>query len=190
MTIIPDYTNLPQTVQEARNLKSKYYYTGIPCLKGHLCIRRTADRSCKECGRLKTKDYSNNNREKVRLTAKNYRKRNLEKDAAKSRRWQKNNLQKVYKKNSEWAKRNRDKTRAWYNFRKCKHQTISHLFKKEINLIYKQCKEKCLETNQKYEVDHIVPLKGKNVSGLHVPWNLQIITKEENLLKRNHFSEL
>lgn len=60
----------------------------------------------------------------------------------------------------------------------------------EIRRIYEECKKISLETGVLHHVDHIIPLCGKIVSGLHVPWNLQIIPACENLKKNNRFVEV
>lgn len=58
-----------------------------------------------------------------------------------------------------------------------------------IKAIYRKCAEITKATGIDHEVDHIVPLRGKNVCGLHIHQNLQILTREENARKSNKLLE-
>ena len=42
-----------------------------------------------------------------------------------------------------------------------------------------------VQTGIKHHVDHIHPLMGSNFNGLHVPWNLRVITAFDNISKKN-----
>jgi len=86
-------------------------------------------------------------------------------------------------------KRWRNKNKHYYaadraHRRMLSRTTLSVLHKREIEEIYLLCSKM-----PGYQVDHIVPVKGKNVSGLHVPWNLQIILQTENRSKSNKVIE-
>ena len=95
---------------------------------------------------------------------------------------------------SSFQKRNPEKNcekTARYNANK-KNRIPSWLSKDDlskIRSIYKMCRLISQKTGIRHEVDHVIPINGKDVSGLHVPWNLQIITKEDNIKKSNKIVE-
>lgn len=63
-----------------------------------------------------------------------------------------------------------------------KRATIPCSDAKQIKKIYTDCPDDAV-------VDHIIPINGKIVSGLNVPWNLQYLTNSENAYKTNRFDD-
>lgn len=55
----------------------------------------------------------------------------------------------------------------------------------EIDALYAEARRLTKETGVRHEVDHVYPIQGKNSCGLHVPWNLQIVTGSHNRKKGN-----
>jgi len=64
-------------------------------------------------------------------------------------------------------------------------QWLSELQKDQISLFQEAADKMKLDTGINFHVDHIIPIQGKYVSGLHVPWNLQVITAQDNHRKGN-----
>jgi hypothetical protein len=62
---------------------------------------------------------------------------------------------------------------------------LSDQHKQEIEDAYWLAQDLRATSGETYHVDHIIPLQGKDVCGLHVPWNLQILPADLNLQKGN-----
>jgi 5-methylcytosine-specific restriction endonuclease McrA len=63
------------------------------------------------------------------------------------------------------------------------------LVQAQIAQFYDQARAITTETGDQYSVDHIIPLIHPDVCGLHVPWNMQIMTARENSSKGNRWSD-
>lgn len=106
------------------------------------------------------------------------------------KKYQEENKDKISEYKKQYREENKDKTRAATARRKAKKLqatpcwlTTEHL--KSIERFYTISKEMELSSGVKYHVDHIIPLQGETVCGLHVSWNLQTLEVSENLSKNN-----
>ena len=190
-----DYSQYPTTRAEAKAAGAKYYFTGEPCKYGHIALRK-AKGSCLEClknewqeGNEKRADYfrSYNQSEAGKKSKKAYYAKN--KDAVIARAQARTDEDKRRYKNTHKVN-NPELYKEFVNarrrrFRQATPKWLSTEQKMEIRLKYRLAIELSRQTGVRYAVDHIVPLLGESVCGLHVPWNLTVITQEENLKKYN-----
>jgi 5-methylcytosine-specific restriction endonuclease McrA len=181
----------PKTRKEAVLAGAKFYFTGEPCVRGHVALRKTKG-SCLEC--VKEDWAVDNERRKGKPKS--------EAAIAAGRRYYEKNREAVIARASarpaeekrrnraEYKDRNIDVVRADTSVRKRRHReaTPKWLTKTErlqMRDLYVQARKMTELTRERYVVDHIVPLRGEEVCGLHVPWNLRVITQDENLKKSN-----
>jgi hypothetical protein len=121
-----------------------------------------------------------------------HRVKNSAKHSAYMQQWRKNNQTHM----QSYGKKYRAENRAFVNFL-CQKRKIALVNRTPVWLseddlwvikeAYALAEERTRLFGFPWHVDHIVPLRGKSVSGLHVPYNLQVIPAVENMQKTNRY---
>ncbi len=194
--------------REAKALGLPKYSTGKPCKKGHLSERYTKTSHCVECATKESAVWRKENPESYHKSWRKWLESNRELHGTRVRRWQDGNKEKVAADRKKWELANPDKVREkvkrWRQkypekytamavasvARRAKRvpKWLTSEDKWLMTQFYDVAKLRTKATGVTWEVDHVTPLRGKLVSGLHVPANLQVILKSENRAKRNFVS--
>ena len=133
---------------------------------------------CKSCHRAKLKQNYLLKREKRLVKMKEYYHSNSsklnEKSKIRGKEWRSNNKDKNCFKAAKYRTKKLKATPSWADFDKIQMYYGVAAFLNWLNCGF-----------IKYHVDHIVPLQGKMVCGLHVHDNLQVLLAQNNLKKHN-----
>lgn len=145
---------------------------------------------CKKCNNKDHKIWTINNKEKSRIIKDRWSKNNPEKHKESGKKYRNNNINKIKTINRNYHDSNPGLKNSWTRKRQAlKIQAtprwLSSNDHKLMNNFYVEAARLTKETGIPHHVDHIFPLQGENICGFHVPWNLQILTAEENIKKGN-----
>lgn len=159
--------------KDAFAIGEKRYFTGLPCKYGHVTERQTSNGRCVAC----TSEYVQANILAIRANMHRHEQKDVAKKNARIQAWAKANPH----------KRSAIETRR----RVAKMQRTPTWLTADEHWMVEQAYElAALRTRMfgfSWHVDHIVPLQGKLVSGLHTPYNLQVIPGRDNLRKNNRY---
>ncbi len=134
---------------------------------------------CKVCVAAYMRTHYENNKDAIVAKANAWVAANRQRHNTKCNLWAKNNPAKV---NARTARRYASKTQATPEW------VLGNAdFQWMIGEAYALTKLRQRLLGGAWEVDHIVPLRGKKVSGLHTPWNLRVVQAHENRRKSNKF---
>lgn len=152
--------------------KAKTFSQGGPCPRCGNTHDRWKDGSCAPCRRERARDkYA-----KMKLSPDKYEAWKA-RSRAHARIRKELELQEITKTRPEYLL---DATPSWL--------TIEQVA--DIEAMYFKARYLTKRTGIPHVVDHIIPLNHPEVSGLHVPWNLQVITAKENAAKKDaHFED-
>jgi 5-methylcytosine-specific restriction endonuclease McrA len=143
------------------------YFTGRPCKHDHISERFVLNGVCCEC-----KSAYNSSTEK-----KMWRGRNSDHIKLFYRAWQKSNPDRVSAISARYRSRKNKAQPDW----------LTEEDNRNITAIYSMSKRLSCCLGIPHEVDHIIPLNGAGVCGLHVPWNLAAIPAPINRSKSNKY---
>jgi hypothetical protein len=153
------------------------------------------------------REYSQRKRVEAYSRVKQWRKKNPDKVAEQNRVYAEKYPEKLVEKSIRWKRKNPERAaqvsrasrlknkgrvvanKAAYRAAK-KNRTpcwLTDFDRLKIKCMYQLAAMYSRENDLKFEVDHIIPLCGEFVSGLHVPNNLQVIRAYENRTKNNKF---
>lgn len=133
--------------------------------------------TCKSCDNAKKKEYRDLNKEAVLVMKKANYELNKEHHLAQKREYRQANKGKINALVALRKKRIKARTPAW----------LTDFDKLKMSCIYSVAAMLTRENKEPWHVDHIIPLQGRKVSGLHVPSNLQVMRGFENISKKNKY---